>query len=98
MPLPDEATNAELNNFLFKVIDKASPYYLAEHDETKTLSSISDMTFAQLQIPDQAIALMWLGINAYAPSYGAKPIPPNEMGNIDNVHDLVAAVYATMQK
>jgi hypothetical protein len=26
MPLPEKAKNTELNDFLFKVIDKASPY------------------------------------------------------------------------
>lgn len=91
------ATNEALNDFLFRAIDKASPYYLAEHVETSTLKSLAGMTFAQLQIPDKAIALMWLGINAYAPIYGAKPIAPNISANIDNVDDLVLAVYKTIQ-
>jgi len=83
-----------LNNLIFYAIDKASPYALAQHEETNSLVKIQHLSLQQLAITSQGLAMMWQWINASSGQYGAGPVSPDRGSSVVTVKDVVDAVYA----
>ena len=89
------ATEKKLTDLVFYAIDKASPYALAQHPETDTLSKIEKYPLVALAITEQGIAIMWLWINAHCQPE-AKPVSPAAAMKCETVADVRDAVLKNM--
>ena len=85
----------KLSDLVYYSVDKASPYALAQHSATNTLSKIAGYTLASLAITDQGLAIMWLWINAHCQPE-AKPTGADVASKCEKVSDVRDAVLSNI--
>ena len=84
----------EAKKLVHYAIDKASPFPLDRHPNTKALDQILAFPLVNLGINTHGFGLMWLWINAYIGPCGGKPVSPPAAAQCRTVADVWAAVQA----
>ena len=78
---------------VFSAVDAASPYKLAEQEDSNSMDKIADLTLGQLQLTDANI--LWYGINMQLGKRGLY-ISENNQNAAETAGDVLALVLAKL--